>query len=109
MYGNDRITIKLDSRGRVSGAEPAGLDLSGAVTPNRDGQPRYSTLSAAWLVRWIFDSREMFADVVHFPNPWAENRIAIPGQDIARVRFHRINQHQVKLIAPKRRRLLKLS
>lgn len=109
MYGNDRVTIKLDSRGHVSEAEPAGLDLSGAVTPNRDGQPRYSTLSAAWLVRWIFDSSEMFADVVHFPNPWAENRIAIPGRDIARVRFHRINHHQVKLIAPKRRRLQRLS
>jgi hypothetical protein len=109
MYGNERVTIKLDSQGRASGAEPAGLDLSGAVTPNRDGLPRYSTLSAAWLVRWIFDTKEMSADVVHFPNPWAENPIRIPGRDIARVRFSWINEHQVRLMAPRHRRLLKVS
>jgi hypothetical protein len=108
MYGNDRVTIKSDNQGGFI-AEPAGLDLSGAVTPNSDGQPRYSTLSAAWLVRWIFRNNDVYADVVHFPNPWAENRIAIPGRDIARVRFRWINEHQVRLIAPQRRHLLKVS
>ena len=51
----------------------------------------------------------MFADVVHFPNPWAANLIRIGGQDIARVTFHRIGDGRVTFYRPRRRRLLRIS
>jgi len=108
LYGDEQITLKFNVEDLVA-VEGGTLTFGGRLTPNRTGEVRYRGLSAAWLLRWQLHNDDMFAEVVHFPNPWAANPIRIGGQDIARVTFRRIGADRVTFLRPRRRRLLKIS
>ena len=108
LYGDEQVTLRIDGD-HVSVLESNRLNFSGKITPGRTAEPHHRTLSAAWLVRWFMKGDEMFAEVVHFPNPWAANSIRILGQDIARVSFRRASGGQVVFTPPGQRRWLKVS
>ncbi len=108
IYGDERIKFTVEEDRIVVGARGR-LNFAGRLTPSPGSAPRHRTLSAAWLVRWRLRDDEIYAEVVHFPNPWAANPVRIMGRDIARVTFRWVNEHQVALLPPRRFRLLKVS
>jgi hypothetical protein len=108
LYGDERITLRFEGD-EIVATEDGQLNYSGKITPNRRGEARHRTLSAAWLIRWRFRDDDLFAEVVHFPNPWATNPVRVPGRNIARVTFRRLSDLQVKFFAPRKLRLLKVS
>lgn len=108
LYGDEQVTLRFEGD-QIVAVEDGPLTFSGKITPNRRGEARHRTLSAAWLVRWRFKDNELFAEVVHFPNPWAMNPVRILGRNIARVTFRRLNPEQVKFFPPRTLRELKVS
>lgn len=88
LYGDEtvRITLRDD---QIVGVEHSRLNYEGKITPGRQTPPVLTTVSAVWHIAWAMVENELIAQVVHFPNPWAANRVRIDGQDIIRVVFRR--------------------
>jgi hypothetical protein len=108
LYGNEQITLRFEGD-EIVAVDQGRLNFSGKLTPSPNGELRHRALSAAWLIRWRMRDDDMFAEVIHFPNPWAANPVRICGRDIARVTFRRINDREATFLRPRHRRILKVS
>jgi hypothetical protein len=108
LYGDEQVTITLHD-GDVVAIDGGSLDHSGHVTPKPGRRAVDTTLSAVWSVRWALRDSEMYAEVVHLPNPWAANPIRIPGRDITRVSWRRDRVGRVAIRKPRRLRWIKVS
>src|SRR5258708_1408206 len=108
MYGDEQVTLNFQED-EVTAIDEGKLSYSGKITPSPKEQARHRTLSAAWVVRWLILSGEMYAEVVHFPNPWAANPVRVLGHDISRITFRWVGASRVELRKPRRLRRLKIS
>jgi hypothetical protein len=108
MYGNEQIAITLRGQDVVA-IDQAGLDYSGHVTPKADRVATDTTLSAVWSVRWQMRDGELYAEVVHLPNPWAANPIRMAVRDISHVIWRRGARGQIEIRKPQALRQVKVS
>ena len=108
LYGDEQVTVTLQGD-NVIGIDEGNLNLSGRITPKPGTPPVDTTLSAAWIVRWIWHENDMYAEVVHLPNPWAANPIRILGRDVARATWRRLPDGRVTFAKPRRLPRIKVS
>jgi hypothetical protein len=108
LYGDEQVTFTFQGD-EVIASDEGRLSFSGKITPSPTSEPRHRTMSAAWLVRWLMQNGEVYAEVVHFPNPWASNPVRIVGVDISRVTFRRLTAGRVVFLKPRRLRWLRVS
>jgi hypothetical protein len=108
LYGDEQMTLAFEGE-QIVGVKNARLSFSGKITPSLKSEARHRNLSAAWLVRWLVQDDDIYAEVVHFPNPWAANAVRIVGRDISRVIYRWVGPDQVAISAPRQLRRLKVS
>jgi hypothetical protein len=108
LYGDEQVTITVHGDEVVKIAE-GNLNLSGRITPKPGMPPVDTTLSAAWMVRWRWQENEMYAEVVHLPNPWAANPVRILGRDVARTTWRRLPDGRVTFLKPRHLPMIKVS
>lgn len=108
MYGNEQVTFAMHD-GELVPVDHGRLAPGGRITPRPGIGPIDTTLSALWVVRWLFQGAEMVAEVVHLPNPWAANPVRFPGRDIARVTWRRLPDGRIAFYNPRRLRRLQVS
>jgi hypothetical protein len=108
LYGDEQVTFAMQGDQWVP-IDEGKLSFSGRITPKPGVEPLDTTLSAAWLVRQRWHQNDMYAEVIHFPNPWAANPVRIAGRDIARVTWRWINNQRVGFFRPRRSPLIKVS
>lgn len=109
LYGVEQVTLQVDADGAVQAVEQGRLGPGGRITPRTDGIAVDTTLSAAWFVSWRFDGQDIYARVVHLPNPWAANPVRFGGQALDRISWRRQANGGVGIAKPRTRREIPLS
>jgi hypothetical protein len=92
LFGDETLVLAMEND-ELKDVTPGPLNYAGMLTPARAGNVRYTTLTAAWLVRWRLKGMDLMAQIVHIPNPWAANPLDWKDDRVATLGHERTGEN----------------